>query len=440
MQPNHTQDETAFLDKRVAAQKQGLALGICSICSSNPYVLRAAMQQALDSSSPLLIESTSNQVNQYGGYTGVNPAQFYQTLHSLARESGLDSAGLILGGDHLGPNPWQKEPAEAAMAKATQLVSDCVRAGYTKIHLDASMGLGGDPVSGPGVKASAARAADLCRAGEAAWREMGRHTPAPRYIIGTEVPLPGGEVGNAAEVTVTSVESARETLEVTRAAFRKAGLEEAWERVIGLVVQPGVEFGDRTVHPYQPGKAADLAHFITGIPRIVFEAHSTDYQSSQALAALVRDHFAILKVGPALTFAFREAVFALEHIEIELMIRQPSEQRSHLQDAIEQEMLAHPEDWLRYYPGSAEDQRLMRRYSLSDRIRYYWPRPTVQAALAHLIQNLKKRSLPPGLVGQYFPDGSAFYGDPPTPEDLIYRHIRQVLDGYWIACDPKLGK
>ena len=50
----------------------------------------------------------------------------------------------MLGGDHLGPYVWRAEPADEAMAKARDLVRDYVAAGYTKIHLDASMRLGGD--------------------------------------------------------------------------------------------------------------------------------------------------------------------------------------------------------------------------------------------------------------------------------------------------------
>ena len=52
---------------------------------------------------------------------------------------------------------------------------------------------------------------------------------------------------------------------------------------------------------------------------MVFEAHSTDYQTAGALRALVEDRWAILKVGPALTFALREALFALSAIEEELI-------------------------------------------------------------------------------------------------------------------------
>jgi D-tagatose-1,6-bisphosphate aldolase subunit GatZ/KbaZ len=434
MQPN--QFQASYLDEIVASQKSGQALGIPSICSANPTVLRIAMQQALARSSPLLIESTSNQVNQDGGYTGQTPVKFYHFVQELARQAGLAEGQLIVGGDHLGPNPWQSQPAETAMVKACQLVADCVRAGYLKIHLDASMRLGGDPADGPDPEVAAQRAAEMCQAAETAWRDSRPGTPAPRYIIGTEVPLPGGEVSAMLELQVTRTESAEQTLEMTRAAFRKSGLENAWERVIGLVVQPGVEFGDRTVHAYHPQKAAALSHWIETVPGMVFEAHSTDYQTPKALTGLVRNHFAILKVGPGLTFALREALFALEGIEIELLPGKLAGRTSHLQDVIETEMLASPGYWQRYYPGSAEEQRLMRRFSLSDRIRYYWPAPAVQAAQNRLMANLDEMILSPGLVSQYFPEWSDFSMDPPTPQGLIEGRIRRILDQYWDACTP----
>ena len=51
---------------------------------------------------------------------------------------------------------------------------------------------------------------------------------------------------------------------------------------------------------------------------LVYEAHSTDYQRPESYRNLVRDGFAILKVGPALTFAMREVLEALSLIEAEL--------------------------------------------------------------------------------------------------------------------------
>jgi D-tagatose-1,6-bisphosphate aldolase subunit GatZ/KbaZ len=113
--------------------------GICSICSANEYVLKAAFKKAIKDNSLLLIESTSNQVDQFGGYTGMKPVDFVAYVRSLAESVDFSTNRLILGGDHLGPNTWQKEPAEIAMEKASGLIHHYVKAGYTKIHLDTSM-------------------------------------------------------------------------------------------------------------------------------------------------------------------------------------------------------------------------------------------------------------------------------------------------------------
>ena len=83
-------------------------------------------------------------------------------------------------------------------------------------------------------------------------------------------------------MSVTRIEDARQTIEVTREAFYREGLQSAWERVIAVVVQPGVEFGDDFVLEYQPQKAKELSRFIES-EAIIYEAHSTDYQTRAAL-------------------------------------------------------------------------------------------------------------------------------------------------------------
>ena len=102
---------------------------------------------------------------------------------------------------------------------------------------------------------------------------------------------------------VTTPAAAAQTLAIHQQAFDTPQLRDAWQRVIAMVVQPGVDFDHSSVHEYNPDAAHALADFLERQPRIVFEAHSTDYQRESGLHALVRDHFAILKVGPAATFA-----------------------------------------------------------------------------------------------------------------------------------------
>jgi D-tagatose-1,6-bisphosphate aldolase subunit GatZ/KbaZ len=419
------------------AQQQGVARGITSVCSAQPVVLQAAMEQALEDGSCVLVESTSNQVNQEGGYTGVKPAEFAALVGRLAEDAGMPAERVILGGDHLGPHPWAAQGVTIAMARAAEMVRQYVRAGYAKIHLDASMACADDALGPLADTVAAARTADLAAAAEAAASERPSGSPAPVYVVGTEVPPPGGQAADHGGPAVTRVADAERTLALVREAFTRRGLERAWERVIALVVQPGVEFGDDAVYPYRRESAAGLKA-LAGTRGIVFEAHSTDYQDEGALRALVADHFAILKVGPELTFAFREAVFALEAIERELLGGRGPDRLSGVGQALDDAMLRDPRYWKPWYDGEDEETvRRQRRFSLSDRCRYYWTGPEVQGALRCLFASLEGRRLPRGLVSQYLPDGiaaAAAERGPGLPGRLTRIHVCRVLGRYARAC------
>lgn len=426
-----------FLRQIVARQKRGQAAGGYAICSANPYVLDAALHQARQDGSVVLIESTSNQVDQFGGYTGMTPRRFVAFVRRLAADRQFPAARIIFGGDHLGPNAWRREPAAAAMAKARELVAACVRAGYAKIHLDASMRCGDDPAGPLREEVIAERAADLGACAEAA-ASRAAFRSRPFYVIGTEVPPPGGAQEPLAQLRVTSPADAKRTLAMAQSAFRARGLDAAWERVMALVVQPGVEFSDTTVAAYQRNRARTLSRLITIYPNLVYEAHSTDYQTCAALRQMVQDHFAILKVGPWLTFAFREAVFALDLMEQEGSFGRPAISHAHLRAALERVMVAHPEHWQwHYYHGSPAQRRYARQYSYSDRTRYYWPYPEVQRALRHLLANLARRPAPLTLLSQYLPAqylavrAGAIRNH---PLDLIRHKIMAVTADYAKAC------
>jgi D-tagatose-1,6-bisphosphate aldolase subunit GatZ/KbaZ len=420
----------------VHAQSQGIPRGIASACTAQTVVLQAVMEQALETGSGVLVESTSNQVNQEGGYTGVRPAEFAAFVLGLAAEAGLPGDRVVLGGDHLGPHPWRAQGATIAMPRAAEMVRQYVRAGYAKIHLDASMACADDPLGPLAETVAAARTAELAAAAEAAASERPAGHPAPIYVVGTEVPPPGGQQGEDEGPAVTRAEDAGRTLDLVREAFRRRGLDRAWDRVVALVVQPGVEFGDEAVFPYRREAAAGLRH-LAETRGLVFEAHSTDYQDEDALRSLVADHFAILKVGPELTFAFREAVFALEEIERELRGRAGADRLSGVRQALDEAMLRDPRHWKPWYDGADEDTaRVQRRFSLSDRCRYYWTAAEVQDALRRLFANLEGRRLPRGLVSQYLPGAVAMAAEkgPGLPGRLARLHVRRVLGRYARAC------
>lgn len=417
----------------VSQHKEGRSIGIYSVCSAHPVVLQAALQQAKQDSSYVLIEATSNQVNQFGGYTGMKPADFVAFVYQLAEQVGVAKELVLLGGDHLGPNCWQNLTAEEAMANSEQLIKDYIAAGFRKIHLDCSMSCADDPVPLTD-EIVAQRAARLCDIAECSWKTAGGE--APVYIIGTEVPVPGGAQESLEdELAITTPEAAKHTIDVHRAAFEEFGLQQTWPRVIGLVVQPGVEFDHHNVIHYQPEKAVALSKLIDAYPTMVFEAHSTDYQLDSSYQALVRDHFAILKVGPALTFALREALFALDKIEQEWI---GSADASHLRTTLDQVMRETPDYWHSYYKQVGHQQYLDCAYSLSDRIRYYWPQADVQKAYNKLVANLAANPAPITLLSQYMPNQAKAVAAGEienNPVNLIINKVMEVTSVYAQACN-----
>lgn len=426
----------AMLDL-VARHKSGAPCGIVSVCSAHPLVVEASLRQAMTAKAPIaLIEATCNQVNQDGGYTGMQPADFRDFVFAIADRVGLPRQRLLLGGDHLGPNPWTHLSATEAMDKAEIMVDAYVRAGFRKIHADCSMSCADDPVPLP-EQTIAERAARLIAAAEKAWREAGGE--APVYVIGTEVPVPGGASEDLPELEVTSPEAALATIRTHERIFHQHGLDAAWPRVIAEVVQPGVEFDHHKVIDYDRAKAKTLSRAIESLPTILYEAHSTDYQTAQRLRELVEDHFAILKVGPGVTFALREALWALDSIEREWI----ADNRSDFRDIVLGRMQAEPRNWSKYYHASGRALTFDLQYSLSDRIRYYWPDAQIMAAQQKLFDNLTGHPPPLSLISQYLPDAYAAIRSAATderlaftPARLVMAHIGVVLDGYYAATQP----
>lgn len=411
-----------FLSRLPQAYACGEAVAITSVCSAHPLVIEAAIRHSKDLGGPLLIEATCNQVNHEGGYTGMTPADFKAFVEEIAERAG-HLPDIILGGDHLGPNPWKNLPTEEAMEKAKAMVAAYVAAGFSKIHLDASMACADDaePLADAVI---AKRAADLASVAEEVARD--KSLPLPLYIIGTEVPVPGGAMEALDTLEVTPPAAARETVALHEKAFAQIGIANAFERVIGLVVQPGVEFGSANVVVYDRSSAKELSASLAGMPNLVFEAHSTDYQPGEALEALARDGFAIQKVGPWLTFALREALYGLDHIAQEMGLLSPEEG---VQASMERLMLAEPKYWQAYYHGDDRELYLERHYSYSDRIRYYWPRSEAKDAVERLFAALDGKTIPEPLASQFLPglDGTPLADD---PRQIVIAAVRAVLDRY----------
>jgi len=133
------------------------------------------------------------------------------------------------------------------------------------------MACGGEP--NPSFTQIAQRAALLCEVAE-------KHAPDPEkliYIIGTEVPIPGGETEEPDALDVTSVARFNDTIQTHREAWTARRLNAAWSRIVSVVTQPGVDFGHTSIYPFAPQKTQPLKDAIQLEDGLTFEAHSTDY-------------------------------------------------------------------------------------------------------------------------------------------------------------------
>lgn len=385
--------------------KELILKGIPSYCTASKSVLRALLKRAARNSQPVLVEATANQINQYGGYTGMQPQEYREMVLKMADQVSCPRNMLFFGGDHLGPLVWDQLPEQEAMSKASELVRLFAAAGYSKLHLDTSMRLGDDPQDRPLTNAVIARrGATLYAAAMKGYSEALKtdpKLPRPVFIIGSEVPIPGGTQEQEDSISVTSPEALRNTLEAYRKAFSDAGFDQGLKDIIAIVVQPGVEFGSDELHVYNRSAAQKLTAEVRELKdELVLEGHSTDYQPREALREMMEDGIKILKVGPALTFAYRDALFALSEIERILI---PEHDRADLPQVLEEVMCSSPGNWQHHYSGTPDQQLLLRRYSLSDRSRYYFSNREVQLAEEKLFSNLEKVHIPLGLLHQFMP-------------------------------------
>lgn len=431
--------QTNPLKQIVAKQKKGQAIGIYSCCSANDYVIEAALKRAKLDNSCVLIEATANQVDQNGGYTGMKPIDFYNFVMIIANKVQLDPTRIFLGGDHLGPLTFASHKEEEAMMLSEELVRCYVAAGFTKIHIDTSMKVDSDDSN---IRLSdeviAARGARLVRVCEETYQELLKTNPnaiRPVYIVGSEVPIPGGAQEENAGMQVTRVEDFKATVEAFEKAFLKEGIQTVWEDVMGVVVQPGVEEKDAGCTEYDRSKAKELMAAIKDFPNLIFEGHSTDYQTKYKLRELVEDGVGILKVGPGLTYGMREALFSLAYME-EMILHGTGKAISNFIDVLEEAMLEQPKNWNKHYHGNDHDLWFKRKFSFSDRSRYYMPNIKVTAAKEVLLKNLREAGIPLSVLSQFMPMQYTRVREgiiENDPEALILDRIENTIDEYCFA-------
>ena len=339
-----------------------------SFCTSNTDVIKSILFFCHIKKLPCLIECTSNQVNQYGGYTNKTPQNFMKEISNIRKEINFDKKKLFLGGDHLGPLPWKKQNKAAAIKKSISLINDFLKQNFCKIHIDTSIKCKNDKYINSDII--------FYRTNQILNNESIKKKIRNKFlVIGTEVPLSGS--GDSKKIIKTNIKQIKAEVLKFRKILKKLKLK---NNLFGLVIEPGMKYMHSSIKKPNFTNFSKKKH-ISKKNNFVYEAHSTDYQSKTILKQLVKNNFKFLKVGPELTYNYSRALFFMENVEIKFF----KIKNSNFKKTIFSTMLKNKKYWDGYYEKKKFKLFLN---SKLDRMRYYFNTKSVANSIEVLKKNI----------------------------------------------------
>jgi len=398
-----------------------------SFCTSNLDVLKIILFYSKKNNLPCLIECTSNQVNQFGGYTNKTPKQFSKEIIKIAQKIKLKKKNLLLGGDHLGPLPWVKKNLKTSLNNSVNLINNFLDSNYCKIHIDTS------------IKCLDDKSINHDKIFERT-KYILQKTKIKKKInkiflvIGSEVPLSGSN--DRGPITITTNSRIKKEVEkfkqLLNTLFKK-------KLIFGLVVEPGMRYLDYTISKPKLSNFSNKKNFSIK-NNFVYEAHSTDYQNLKVLKNLTRNNFKFLKVGPELTFQYSRSLLFMEKIEKKLV----KTNKSNIGNQILKVMLNNKKYWKDYY--KAKNIKLRKKlilYSKLDRMRYYFNNKVIIQSIKILKKNIniiKSKDLSKFLTSKKLKTDFDLYGNTNLSNFEIINSlfVLDTLKKYYLACGYKL--
>ena len=388
-----------------------------SLCTSNFDVLKSSMIFAKYNDLPLLVESTSNQVNQFGGYTHLKPIQFYKKLKILAKKIKFKN-NFYIGADHLGPLPWKNLNENKAMKNSIKLFKDVVKSGYNKIHIDTGIKLKNDKIL------SKKKIIHRCeRIFNSISKKKLRNI---FFVFGTEVPIAGG--GTLYASKITSLSSIKDDLKY----YSKL------QKSFSLVIEPGLGFNNNKVFDLKM-KYFKKKKNLSNLSNFSYEAHSSDFQNLFALKKLVKNNFKFLKVGPELTFFYMRAILQMYKIENMNNFKK----KSNIKEIISTEMHKDNKYWVNYYHGSKKKIEYLKFNSLLDRSRYYWSKKNITKSLSLLKQNINSLDIKSIFKTSKILKKKLYLKNKlklNNFEFIIFCYLNKTLSKYYKACNYSFKK
>jgi D-tagatose-1,6-bisphosphate aldolase subunit GatZ/KbaZ len=344
-----------------------------SFCTSNFLVVERLLIFCKKNKLPALIETTSNQVNQDGGYSKNQPKDFVKKINKLAKRLNVSKKYIYYGADHLGPLPWKKNNHKLALKKSIRLLHLCLKAKYNKIHIDASIRCNDDKLL---------TNKDIFIRTQYILKNLQNKKNLKEifFVFGTEVPLAGGNDKNKIKTT--------EIDKITQDYDNFSKLHKSTKMKIknfALVIEPGMNFKHKSV--VKPNlQNFHIKKKFSKKNNFCFEAHSTDYQKFKTLKNLVKNNFKILKVGPELTYNLIKSLLFMEDIE-----KKSLGKNSDFKNTVLKKMFAN-NIYFKDYFKIIEKKKLKKNIfnSYYDRARYYLYSNDVKNSVKTLKININK--------------------------------------------------
>jgi len=424
---------TSWLMDIMEANRGGEGKGIYAVESQNSTVQEAYLRQALADGSPALFEICADMLDPHGQGGKMLPDDFIANVRRDAGKTGFPRDRLFFGVNDLSPSLWKGESIESALKKTRAFISDLVSLGFKKLGIHAAIPLKGDPADQPlPQEVIVAREAALYKAAEGAAATLPEEEK-PLYVIDAH---PGQVMAEDQENVVR-----KEDVEIAVDMFAKtaeaAGLPEMKERLLAVRIFSGVGHDGEKVIPFDSSLLEELGGCVYRTKPVVMEVLQTDFQPQTVLDELAHNHFALMSVGPELTYTMREALFSLAMMENETMIGKPGVYLSNFIIELDRSMQSAPQHWQKYYTGNGFEQLIARKYSLYDRSRFYWEDKEVRKTKKRLFENLIEYPIPLTVMRQFMPyqyERVAAGELENKPDELVMDAVRRALRRYSRAC------
>jgi len=399
---NTESDKVTKLLQRIRDLREstGISRTLFAACPNSLAVIRAAIRAARRNNAPIMFAATLNQVDQDGGYTGMTPRQFVETIR-METEAIHFTGPVVIAVDHGGPwlqdnHRTERWTLEETMQWVKRSFAGAIDAGYDMIHVDPTVDIELPPGKIIPVEVVVERTVELIAFCEDHRRKKG--LPPLAYEVGTE------EVhGGLADLDVFV-----RFFELLREGLTAAGLPEVWPAfVVGKVGT------DLHTTLFDPETARTLVA-IAGKYGSVIKGHYTDNVENPEAYPL--SGMGGANVGPEFTEREYEALEELDTLEKDLVqkgrIIKPSEIRDTLWQAVIRS--GRWKKWL--LPGeepgdfsSLPQER--QRWLIKTGCRYIWEQPEVVAARARLYENMQRAGV--------------------DAEEIVLSRIEKAMDKYF---------